>query len=369
MRGHVRARHERVIEIVREHGSLTIAEVAARLDVSMVTVRRDAGQLVAEGRLGRVHGSLVWPGSGRAGLATARPTAAAPAGEGTVVGMIVPTMDYSFSEIVQGARTVLARRGARLVLSLSGYLFEEDRGQIERLAASGVNGLLLTPSWEEGAPGSGEAEPILAASVPTVLVERWTAPGSPAHGLDRVRSDSAHGAGTAVHHLAGLGHRRIALALQHSPHARQLRAGFEEALDTLGLPRVPSPGFTPDRSASEAERYDLTLEFLRRGVREDGVTAAFVHSDADAVVLVPRLQDLGIRVPEDLALVVYDDEVAGLSGLPLTAVAPPKRAVGAVAAGLLLDRLATDGEQEPRRHVELLPELRVRASCGGAGQA
>lgn len=363
MRVHVHARHERVIEIVREHGSLSIADVAAELGVSMVTVRRDAGLLVAEGRLGRVHGSLVWPGSGRAAPSPA--AAAPPAREGTVVGMIVPTMGYSFSEIVQGAREVLAERGARLVLGLSGYRIEEDEAQVQRLVAAGVDGLLLTPSWEEGAPGSGATGPVLAASVPTVLVERWTRPGSPAHHLDRVRSDSAFGAGSAVHHLAALGHRHIALALQDSPHAQQLRAGFEDAVATLGLPAGTATHFEPGRSVSESERYDLTLEFLHGGVHEHGVTAAFVHSDADAVVLVPRLEALGIRVPEDLALVVYDDEVAGLSELALTAVAPPKRAVGAEAARLLLDRLG-DGADGPRRHIELLPRLRVRDSCGGA---
>ncbi|MFD9522229.1 substrate-binding domain-containing protein [Streptomyces sp. NPDC059979] len=362
MRVHVRARHERVIRIVREHGSLSIADVAAELGVSMVTVRRDAGLLVSEGRLGRVHGSLVWPGSGRPAPTPA--AAAAPVGEGTVVGMIVPTMGYSFSEIVQGAREVLDQRGARLVLSLSGYLIEEDRTQVERLVAAGANGLLLTPSWEEGSPGAGEEDPVLAAaSVPTVLVERWTRPGSPAHDLDRVRSDSAFGAGAAVRHLAALGHRHLALSLQSSPHAQQLRAGFEDALATLGLPEAPALQADPGRSVPESERYDLTLEFLRQGVREQGITAAFVHSDADAVVLVPRLQALGIRVPEDLALVVYDDEVAGLSELPLTAVAPPKRAVGAQAARLLLERL--EGEPDrPRQHVELLPQLRVRDSSG-----
>lgn len=379
MRVHVHERHEHVIRIVREHGSMAIAEVAAALNVSMVTVRRDAGLLVAEGRLGRVHGSLVWPGSGRP-FRTPAPDAAR-VREGTVVGMIVPTMHHAFSEIVQGARTVLADRGARLVLSLTGYLAEEDGRQIERLVASGVNGLLITPSWVRGEPGDGEAEALLAATVPTVLVERWTTPGRPAHDLDRVRSDSAHGAGSAVRHLAALGHVRFALALQSSPHAAQLRAGFEAALATLGLPAALAPGFDAGALASESERYARTLEFLRRGVREHGVTAAFVHSDADAVVLVPRLQAQGVRVPGDLALVVYDDEVSGLSELALTAVAPPKRAVGAVSARLLLDRLAAgpvagahgatggngaDSANGSRRHVELLPELRVRDSCGGS---
>jgi len=364
MRVHVDERHERVIEIVRERGSLRVADLAAELDVSMVTVRRDVEFLASQGRLRRVHGSVVWPGAAKTALPPAAATA--PAKEGTVVGMVVPTMDYSFSEIVQGAREVLARRGARLVLGLSGYLAEEDRSQIERLTSSGVNGLLLTPSWERGEPGPGEADRILAAPVPTVLVERWTRPGSPADLLDRVRSDSAHGAASAVHHLAALGHRRIALALQNSPHAEQLRAGFEAARTALDLPAAPQPDFDPARLDSESARYDLTLEYLRKGVAEHGVTAAFVHSDADAVVLLPRLQALGIRIPEDLALVVYDDEVAGLSELALTAVAPAKRAVGAEAARLLLDRLGDrGGEDQPRRHVELLPQLRVRDSCGG----
>lgn len=364
MRDHVRERHEREIGIVRARGSLSIAELATALDVSMVTVRRDAELLVAEGRLGRVHGSVVWPGSGRA--ARARPAPVPPARKGTVVGMIVPTMGHSFSETVRGARDVLAASGARLVLGLSGYFAEEDRSQLRRLVDSGVNGLILTPTWEAGAPGPGEADPVLAASVPTVLVERWTRTGSPADTLDRVRSDSAYGAGAAVHHLAGMGHRHIALALQNSPHARQLRAGFEAAVRTLGLPGSPAPGFDPAEIGSEAERYDRALEFLRRGVREGGVTAAFMHSDADAVVLVPRLMALGIRIPEDLALVVYDDEVAGLSAPALTAVSPPKRAVGAVAARLLLERLGgRDGQERARQHIDLLPQLRVRGSCGG----
>ncbi|MEU9162272.1 substrate-binding domain-containing protein [Streptomyces sp. NPDC048424] len=368
MRDHVRERHERAIGFVRTHGSLHIADLAALLDVSRVTARRDAEILASEGRLGRVHGSVVWPGTGRPAPASAR--AARQAGEGTVVGMVVPTMHYSFSEIVQGARSVLAMRGARLVLALSDYFADEDRNQIRRLVASGVHGLLVTPSWEDGALGPGEADPVLEAPVPTVLVERWTRTGSPVDALDRVRSDSAYGAGSAVHHLASLGHRNIAHALQNSPHAQQLKEGFETALATLGLPAA-APRSDPRTPASESHRYDLTLEYLRAAVREHGVTAALVHTDTDAVVLLPRLQALGIRVPEDLALVVYDDEVSGLSELALTAVAPPRRAVGAAAAGLLLDRLdgraaAGKAEPAPRQHIDLLPQLRVRDSCGAA---
>lgn len=86
-------------------------------------------------------------------------------------------------------------------------------------------------------------------------------------------------------------------------------------------------------------------------------------------------------MPEDLAVIAYDDEVASLADLPLTAVAPDKHAVGAAAARLLLSRLgvaepgATDadagvdaagGSSFTRRHLDILPTLRVRVSCGAA---
>lgn len=97
----------------------------------------------------------------------------------------------------------------------------------------------------------------------------------------------------------------------------------------------------------------------------EGVRAVVVHNDLDAVMLAAALQSDGVRIPEDLSVIAYDDEMAALADTPLTAVAPPKRAVGEEAVRILLHRLAEQGGQaSPRRHLELLPELRVRASCG-----
>lgn len=69
-----------------------------------------------------------------------------------------------------------------------------------------------------------------------------------------------------------------------------------------------------------------------------------------------------MRVPEDLAVITYDDEVAELADVPLSAVAPAKREVGARAAGMLLDRLEdrAAGREGPRQHLDLLPRLTVR---------
>jgi DNA-binding LacI/PurR family transcriptional regulator len=358
MRLHVDQRHERVLELVRERGSIRVAELAAELGVSAVTLRRDVETLASQGRVQRLHGAVVWPGDGEPAPERRQESA-----DGVVIGMIVPTTNYIFAEIVRGAREAVGSQGGRLVLGVSGYVDTEDSVQADHLVAGGAQGLLVAPSWFGGVPADGQEKWLMECPVPTVLVERSALPGNPAADLDRVRTDRAQGAAVAVGHFAALGHRRIAAVLQEGPHADQISAGFEAAVRSRGI-HVD----TDAPSVREHGDYDASVEYLVQAVRKRGVTAALVHSDEDAIVLVPRLQARGVRVPDDLALIAYDDEVAGLADVPLTAIAPPKRSVGELAAKLLLRRVAERAGDEPvspRQHLDLLPELRIRNSCGG----
>ncbi len=102
-----------------------------------------------------------------------------------------------------------------------------------------------------------------------------------------------------------------------------------------------------------------------------------MHTDDHAARLVETALDRGLRVPDDLAVVAYDDENAELAAVPLTTVTTPRRELGREALQLLVDRIAHDtgerdtdvrdgGEHRPPRHIELLPRLTVRASCGAA---
>lgn len=292
MRLHVDQRHERVLELVRERGSLRVAELAEELGMSAVTLRRDVEALAAQGLVERLHGAVVWP-SGQS-----RPAPApAPPAEGLVVGMVVPTTEYYYADVVRGARRTVEAAGARLTIGLSRYLPDEDAAQARRLLSTGADGLLLTPSWERGSPEQGEGLWTVEQDTPVVLVERSAPLGHPAARLDRVRSDHAHGAAEAVAHLAGLGHRAIALAVQDSPTAPRLRVGYRAAVAALGLtPVSPSP-LDEAPSRSEADRFERTLEYLCQGVASGNVTAAIVHSDADAIVLIPRLQARGCGCP------------------------------------------------------------------------
>lgn len=377
LRPHVNQRQARVLELVRERGSVRVADLARELGISPVTLRRDVEAMAARGEIRRMHGGIsrVEPGrapaAGQTGPGAAPSTASAAsatsggvaaAGRGLVVGMVVPTTEYYYADVVRGAREAVEARGARLTVGLTRYLPGEDRTQADRLLSTGAHGLLLTPNWEAGSPGPGEGAWTAELPVPTVLVERWAPPGHPAATLDRVASDHAHGAAQAVQHLVGLGHRRIALASQTTPTTARLRAGYEAAVAALGL--EPAPPWPPSGPGplSDADMFARTLDYLCGAVTAGGVTAALIHSDTDAIMLIPRLQARGVRVPEDLAVITYDDEVAGMADVPLSAVAPAKREVGARAAGLLLDRLTGGGPEDmPRQHLELLPRLTIRS--------
>ncbi|MEU7728151.1 substrate-binding domain-containing protein [Streptomyces sp. NPDC040724] len=366
MRRHVNQRQAQVLERVRARGTVRVADLARELGISPVTLRRDIEAMAARGEIRRMHGGISRVEPGR----TPAPSAAALTGagggggaaDGLVIGMVVPTTEYYYADVVRGAREAVEARGARLTVGLTRYLAGEDRTQADRLLSTGAHGLLLTPNWEAGSPGPGEGAWTAELPVPTVLVERWAPPGHPAASLDRVASDHAHGAARAVQHLVELGHRRIALASRSTPTTARLRAGYEAAVSALGLePAPPWPPAGPG-PVSDADLFARTLDYLCEAVTAGGVTAALVHSDTDAIMLIPRLQARGVRVPEDLAVITYDDEVAGMADVPLSAVAPAKHEVGARAAALLLDRLsAATPETAPRQHLDLLPLLTIRS--------
>ncbi|MCF3963094.1 substrate-binding domain-containing protein [Streptomyces fuscigenes] len=360
MREGAAERHDRLLNLVRERGTVRVADLAAQLGVSPVTARRDAEALAARGLLDRAHGSVSWPE--RRGPAGTAPGAGSP-----VIGMLAPAAGYYFADIIRGAHEAAARLGARLILRVSDYRPEDDASHAAGLLAAGAEGLLVAPSWTRPEHPARYADWIARLPVDTVIVERRGEPGGPLDGMDRVGSDHAHGALIAVRHLVRLGHGApVLVARSDSPTAQAVRAGYAQALAALRLD-APAPVLESTPGGPGREGFEAAAHTLRELVREGRATAVVMHNDEDATRMVRRLAELDVRVPGDLALVTYDDEVAALADTPLTAVAPPKRAVGRGAAELLVERLTAAGAEErdaPRRHVELLPTLRVRESCG-----
>ncbi|MFG2330486.1 substrate-binding domain-containing protein [Streptomyces sp. NPDC048604] len=364
MRESAAERHDRLLALVRERGTARVSDLADLLGVSPVTARRDVEALAARGLLDRVHGQVSWP---RGQGAPAGSGAAGPAG-GLVLGLLAPSATYYFAEVIRGAHEAAAKVGARLILRISDYRPDEDRARTEGLLAAGAQGVLVAPGWRGPEDRLAYGDWLAELPVPAVLLERRADPGTPLDGLDRVVSDHGHGVLLALRHLLGLGHGTpVLVARRDSPTALAVRAGYADALAALGL-TAPLPVIDSVSAEADPEGFERAVGALREAVGSGLATAALVHNDVDAIQMVQRLAESGLRVPRDLAVIAYDDEVAALADIPLTAVAPPKRQVGRHAAELLVERL-TEGHTSPeeeaaRRHLSLLPRLRVRASCG-----
>ncbi|MBD0423287.1 DeoR/GlpR family transcriptional regulator [Streptomyces sp. TRM S81-3] len=357
MREPVDLRRQRILAAVQARGTARVRDLAAELQVSVVTVRRDVEELTREGRLLRGHGVVRSP----------VPVGEAPEGgppDGDRVAVVVPARHSYLTETLHGARTVLEEAGLRFALHLAPQADGAERPLVERALEDGARGLLLAPRWRSLAAEEADYAWLAALEVPTVLMERRPRPGSAPHALDSVCSDHGYGAHLAVEHLVGLGHRRIVFATRDdSPTARSLRAAFARIAGAHPLVEEWTWALSAPESGQEGPySADETAE-LPALLRKVGATAVVLHGDVDAVMIVQRLAAEGVRVPEDCSVVAYDDVVAGLATPPLTAVAPPKGEIGRVAADLLLQRLqGLSGTGGAVRRVELLPRLMVRGS-------
>lgn len=349
-------RRERLIAELRVNGMLRATDLADRLGVTPVTIRRDIRQLADEGVVRRVHG-------GAALIASERQPERHPAAVESTIGIVVPTLDYYWPGVIQGAKQEAAERGARLILRSTSYESTADRAQITGLLNSGADAIAFAPTVEAPAT-SAMLDWLHAAGVPVVLLEREARIPVSLEQVESVSTDHAAGARIAVQHLADLGHRRVALMVSsRSPHRRDIRSGWEAAVAGLGLGQ--GLGFELRFASLDAypEDRSVVVDAFERAL-EGGATAVLVHADREAMVLAEIAQNRGLRIPEDLSIVAYDDEVAELFTPALTAVRPPRASIGRAAVGLLLDRIK-DSER-PAHRVVVSPKLSVRASTGPA---
>jgi DNA-binding LacI/PurR family transcriptional regulator len=194
----------------------------------------------------------------------------------------------------------------------------------------------------------------VAASVPVVVVAKHSR--SPGH--DSITNDDRMGARIAVDHLVSLGHRRIAhVDGGTGAGSTQRRAGFLDAMSRHGL-----------RSSARVVTGSFTEEGGRDGVTDllrdrRGVTAIFVGNDLAAVGALDALVHHGLRVPQDMSLVGYDNiALAGLGHIDLTTIDQPRRDMGVTAVRLLLER--RDEDRRTARHLVVPPSLVVRGSTG-----
>lgn len=259
--------------------------------------------------------------------------------------------DPFFAGIARGAHAALAAAGVGLVLSLAADTAERD--QLLGLAADRLDGLLVVH-------GHGDAElveSLVASGLPAVYAGRTSTASR--RDLWWVDSENESGAHEAVAHLVGRGRRRIATItgpLDMGVGVDRL-AGWRRALTEAGI--EPDDALVAHGGFSVESGQERMAELL---ARDPGIDAVFAANDLMAVGAMRVLREHGRTVPDDVAVVGFDDsETARQSVPPLSSVRQEVERAGHRMAELLLELVG--GATEPRQ--EVLPtHLVVRESSG-----
>jgi LacI family transcriptional regulator len=175
---------------------------------------------------------------------------------------------------------------------------------------------------------------------------------------DTITVDNTEGAYQATRYLLELGHRRIAAITGqlHVTSAVERLKGFKRALREAGIHAAPE--YIQEGRFDRLSGYEKAMMLLQFSPRP---TAIFAANDLVALGVLGALRELGLRCPEDVSLVGFDDlELATFTNPALTTVAQPAYQMGARATALLFERL--QGENIPTQHIIMKATLKVRDS-------
>lgn len=263
-----------------------------------------------------------------------------------------------FTEILQGVEAEALRHGYSLLIADPHDDPAHERKVVQLLHERRVEGMIIAPSAQPG-----ELLAYLGRHrVPAVFLDRLVdlPPDGDAPRFDQICAESTEPTARLVTHLAGLGHRRIALVAGRpglSTTAERI-TGYRHGLAASGLPydeRLLVHGHSESAGAERA-----TTELLTLGSRP---TALVTANNAMTIGALRALRAHGLSVPADIALCCFDDFAwADLFTPRLTAIAQPSRDIGARAVRVLLDRLAAP--DRPARTERLPCAFVHRTSCG-----
>lgn len=328
----------------------SIRDVASLAGVSVGTVSNvlNNPELVAETTRDRVHRAIEDLGFVRNGSARQLR-----AGKSRSVGAIVlDVANPFFTEVTRGIEDRLREENCLLVLCNSDDSLEKESHYLGVLEEQRVRGVLITPASRD----VSRLEHMRRMGTAVVLLDRT----SPTPDLCSVGVDDVRGGELAGAHLLSLGHRRIAF-LNGPRSIRQCadrRRGLRKAVRGAGL--------DPDRVIEEITVASLNAEGGEAAITpliagSNPPPAIFCVNDLTALGVLRALMRRGISVPDDVAVVGYDDvEFAAMLATPLTSVRQPKYRLGQAAAELLL----AEADDHEHRHEQRLfqPELVIRES-------
>jgi LacI family transcriptional regulator len=327
-----------------------MADVAAAAGVSITTVSHVLNNTrpVSDELRRRVLEAVAASGYTTNGVARALATR-----NTMLIGVVMSFLSNPFfAPLVSAIEKTARRHGYTLLLTDNHENAADETDQVKIMLDRGVDGVIL-------APAAAHAEPVLdlltRRGAPTVLVDRFVD-----QRFDEVCVENVESTAGLVAHLAGLGHTRIGFVSGRSGLSTTIErlAGYRAGLERAGLP------FERALVRSGASRIGPAGQAVRALMAADRPPTAIVSANNAMTVGVLRgLRDLGIRVPEDVAVVAFDEIAwADLMSPALTTVAQPISDMGNLAAKLLIKRIG--GHEGPAERRVLPTTFHHRDSCG-----
>lgn len=262
--------------------------------------------------------------------------------------MVLDLANPFFSDVARGVEDVADEHGLMVSVSSTGESPDRERRYLDLIEEQRVHGLLITPVSDD----AERLDQLVNRGTPVVLVDR----GSAGPHRCSVAVDDVEGGRMAARHLLETGHRDL-VYLGGPFDVRQVRdrlAGAREAVGgdaMLAVVETPSLTVEAGRAAARALLEDVA----------NRPTAVFCANDLLALGVLQEVVGRGIRVPDDLAIVGYDDIVyAAAAAIPLTSVRQPREDLGRAAAQLLIEEV--DDPRHRHRQVVFQPGLVIRAS-------
>ena len=277
-----------------------------------------------------------------------------------MIGMIIPDITNPFfPAVVRGAEDVAFSNGYRLILCNTDNDHSKELVHLNELRTYLPAGLIVIPS--NFSDLSAQAESYRRAGTGVVCIDRlpnnWTG--------DSVTANNEEGAYVATRYLLQAGHTKLAtitgpLDLTNS---KERLVGFKRAMREAKLDLAPE--YVQETSFDKQGGHSKTLILLRLIPQP---TAIFAGNDMIALGALLAIREAGLRCPEDISLIGFDDlDLADTTNPSLSSVSQSGYQLGTTAARILLDRL--EGDKGPARHIILETSLKIRHSIAAPPQA
>jgi len=272
-------------------------------------------------------------------------------GKAAIIAMMVYEREYFFEKVIQGGSFQAARQGYTLATGSNGTQ-EEETEHVHAFLRNGILGVVLAP---RGQASKASYDHLDHNGMPIVLLDTLI------DGVeeDFVAVDNAKGIVSAVRYLLDLGHRRIGYlghnGLADAPCRSERVRGYLDACREFGLEQRPEWFL----EMSPQDDSSLLVQTLRKKNRP---TAFVTYNDTWAIRIIKAAREIGLRVPEDLSVVGFDDSsLASTFDIPLTSVSSEQRETGIAAVNLLIDKIQNP-RPRPKVNYRVVPRLITRSS-------